>query len=741
METVICPGCSRRLRLPRASLGIEAICPLCQTTFTAEAAIPEPPRPVVREVPVPDQPPPVPLPPPPEELPPPVPFWRTQKFLTGVVATIAMLIVVALWVRRLSTPAVPPSLPEAVELELAEPLFKFGGPPRAMEWNWLKRAFSPTSRVAAMLRGHLYVRAGRYEKAEEEFATGLKGRPSEKVLETFRASRVLARRATAGAIVAYTDIGPPEETFAQLAALLDRECDDGMLGRLIDLHAADHPEDGELLAARANLRARQGLVAEALADEESARGRRALHPPEARRDVLRTLATAGKGVEAYRRTGQGKDFFDMAEALVETGRVVELRALVAAHREKAAGDPWIDYFEARADLMEGDAAKAAASLERAWAALPVSKRGPVEAAYLHALCQSGQDAKAVRVLTTSAELSERLINELNAAGRGGELERLAHHLRGRFGVGRLTILAGVRGKLLLGQPERALTLYTLGQQGRAGGESLLEVLADDFVRARQAVAAYRASVDRREAFRHLAAALRDTDSGQLLALLREHQAAQPVTRAYHLAWARLYMRRKDHAQAIASFRLARRSPEDDTGRLDPNEVNEATIAAGRATELDRPDLQPAALGRLAVACARHGRLADLEALIRAYRDRFPNESVPVQARLAVLWLKRDHASLIALFRQEGRRVIADDDVPADVIGWYVRSLVRLGRAAEAVKEERALWKGGDDLLPLLANAAAGDARRAKALLNRHDHPHDTRSYHADEELGPLLRRQ
>src|SRR5262249_17399952 len=150
----------------------------------------------------------------------------------------------------------------------------------------------------------------------------------------------------------------------------------------------------------------------------------------------------------------------------------------------------------------------------------------------------------------------------------------------------------IRAKLLLGQPERALALYREVMKGRGDAESLLSALADDFGRARQAVAAYRASPDKREAFRLLSGSLLPTDSGQLLDLLREQGGAQAPDRAVRVAWARLYMRRKDPAQSLASSRLAQQAPDDGTGQPTPNEIDEASVAIGRAKDADRAEPQP-----------------------------------------------------------------------------------------------------------------------------------------------------
>jgi hypothetical protein len=69
----------------------------------------------------------------------------------------------------------------------------------------------------------------------------------------------------------------------------------------------------------------------------------------------------------------------------------------------------------------------------------------------------------------------------------------------------------------------------------------------------------------------------------------------------------------------------------------------------------------------------------------------------------------------------------------------VRALVRLKRFPEAIRESEAIVEG-NNVLPILAHAAAGDVRQTMAAVAKWDAaPYLLSACYRDDDLGPLLR--
>src|SRR5207248_5516742 len=103
----------------------------------------------------------------------------------------------------------------------------------------------PDDPLLPFYRGEAHLWEGRYALAEKAFASGMARPPDRATLESFRASRVLARYHTGKALSAYREIGPRAETFAQLASLLFFDRKDEQLQALLDEHARTAPNDPE----------------------------------------------------------------------------------------------------------------------------------------------------------------------------------------------------------------------------------------------------------------------------------------------------------------------------------------------------------------------------------------------------------------------------------------------------------------------------------------------------------------
>src|SRR5262249_41917061 len=108
-----------------------------------------------------------------------------------------------------------------------------------------------------LYRGELYIMEGQYRQAEDSFKAALKRGAAAAVLAPVRASRVLVRFHTGGAISAHADIGPREATFVQLVNLCLSDQNHEQLEALLDAHARTDPDDPALPRHRYRLRLRQ----------------------------------------------------------------------------------------------------------------------------------------------------------------------------------------------------------------------------------------------------------------------------------------------------------------------------------------------------------------------------------------------------------------------------------------------------------------------------------------------------
>jgi tetratricopeptide (TPR) repeat protein len=607
----------------------------------------------------------------------------------------------------------------------------------------------PDDRLLPFYRGEALVREGRYAEAQKAFEAGMARPPGRAELESFRDGRVLARYHTAGALAAYRDVGPPEETFTQLANLLLSEGADAPLEELLAVHAKAFPRNPDVPRFRLRLTIRQGKIDEAVRQFQAILAKQ---PDEARRqqvvsEFLFAMQSAGKLLEGYRAAPDpGQAFSELAEGLEEDGDYADLRRLVEAHRAARPKDLWLCYYAGVLHRQAKEWDRAVAVLSEGW------KRAPDDAArerfrpeYVVALYHTAGALRAYREVgppeTTFTQLAELLLTDR----KGEELEALleAHRPRSKDRVGFLLYCA--RSKALLGRTDEALELLGRACGGRPVEPRLrwqVRHLLRELAAAGKAVEAYRADPDHAAAFTDLAAdLLAGKRSDELRRLLHEHARAHAQDAMYLYYRGEYALLKGNVAEADAALTAALAWARPAQQGMVREGLFRVRVRAGKAAATY------AAFGGqwfelLRNVCVSEKDAPQLRALLDAHRKAHPDDPFLPAWDLEARWLERDCEGALKIIRAHGDGVLALPRFRRQRDDCLVRCLVRLNRADEAVREADAVVRGGrgNRVLLVLARAARDGAGGAIAALEQPGPGRlDVADCYADPDLGPLLR--
>ncbi len=516
----------------------------------------------------------------------------------------------------------------------------------------------PDDGLLPLYQGELYAGEGNYPLAEKAFAAGLARKPEQGTLEPFRASRVLARCWTAGALSAYRDIGPREATFAQLAALLLGDRDDDQLAALLTEHARHQPDSEELLRYRCRLAIRQGKTGEGVRLFQTLLARQ--KQPEPRKQVvsafLSDMVEARQALAAYRAAPEPRQAFEeLASELLDEGLYGELRRLVEAHRTRVPDDPLLAFHAGHVFIEEGKWEEAARVLDQGWKRAGEDLRKRFRWMFVRALYKAGQGARAYDEVAPRNDTFAQLVYLLIEDGKGAELKRLVARHRKRAGEDAGLLFHEARAELLLKQPGRALALFQractrVGKDPRQAYH--VSQLVTALVEAGQALPAYRTAPDRTAAFAAAAPLLlRRKKTAELLRLIEEHgidHAGDPA-RLLHLG--ELYLLRGDVAQADQHFTAALRKVHAGQDWRYRNGLYRARVRAGK-TVLTYREMGQGVFTDLAHVCLSAGSSAELEALLAAHRRVEPDDVNLSGWEVEARWLKKDYEGACKLLTRQ-----------------------------------------------------------------------------------------
>jgi tetratricopeptide (TPR) repeat protein len=607
---------------------------------------------------------------------------------------------------------------------------------------------APFDPLLPLYWGAVYADEGRYRLADKAFTAGLAAAPPQAVVDQLRVSRVQARFFTGQIMSAYAEISPRAQTFPLLADLCLQNEQYAQLEQLLEAHAKNEPGSLDGLRFRYQLLLRQGRVDEGVAVFKKAltgrgkRDRKQLVSP-----FLLAMSDIGKALEGYRAAPDARAAFQVvAGELRGTGRRDELQQLLAEHRKQHADDPWLAFHTGEMHLQEKNWGAAVTSLREAWDRAPKGEREYFGSRYVVALYRAGRALEAYQAVAPRQATFKQLAGLMVADGKGAELEALVAAHRAHAADDPDLLHAASRAKTLLKQTAEAAELLKQAcakqtQEHRRQDYLFLWVL--DMEKLDRGLEAYRGAPDRERAFESVARGLvnRKKDR-ELEELLREHRPTPAGAAWHHFFTGELHLLRGDVGKAEEEFAAALAATPVKDHWAYRNGLFRARIKAGKAVATWREHGGTAlTFGDLAGLCQQSKDARQLASLVAARRQDDPDDPNLLMWDMEVLWLDGDHAGLLALLTRH-RTTLTQQRWRWKHDSYLVRSLVKLQRGEEAVREAQAITKNrqGDRTLLVLAHAARGDAKQAAAVLEQgRTYRYLVGNCYRDADLGPILR--
>ena len=145
---------------------------------------------------------------------------------------------------------------------------------------------------------------------------------------------------------------------------------------------------------------------------------------------------------------------------------------------------------------------------------------------------------------------------------------------------------------------------------------------------------------------------------------------------------------------------------------------------------------------VAYQCVFQKDAEQMALLLAAHRQAFPWLKNLAVWDIEVLWLKKDYKAAVDAIVADRGVLLKNQSHRYKVEGHLVRSLIRLKRTDDAIREAEAITKrkDGTQMLLVLALAATGDVQRVLAHLEaKRNNRYLIEDCYRDEELGPILR--
>jgi tetratricopeptide (TPR) repeat protein len=608
----------------------------------------------------------------------------------------------------------------------------------------------PDDPLLPFYRGEVHVWEGKYALAEKDFSAGMARPPDRATLESFRASRVLARYHAGKALSAYREIGPRADTFRQLADLLFLDRKDDQLQALLDEHARAEPNDPDLLRYSFRLKVRRGKLDEAITLFRTALAKQA-DKDQRRRTVsefLSDMAEAGKPLEGYRAPPDAREAFEIvAERLLRAGDRKGLRRLIDVHRGRDPDDPRLALYAGSLHLEEKDWAKAAAVLCAGWRKAPADLRERFRWKCVYAYYKAGRAPQAYKELGPRRETFTQLAHLLANDKKGKELEALVAAHRPHAGDDPDLLFHAARAKVLLRQPAEAAALLRQAHKKQSQDYQrrwYVTQLAQDMAEAGRPLEAYSSSPDRPAAFEALARALlTGKKAKELESLLKLHGKRHSGDTLYLFYSGELALLRNDLPAADRHFRAALAKAGPPQQWMARNGLYRARVRAGKVVETyTEVGPGPETFEALASVCLAEKNADQLGALLAAHTKAKPDDPNLTGWELERRWLKKDYEGALKLLAEHSEGALAAPRWRWTHDDYRVRCLVRLKRTDEAVRAAEGQLRGGhgNPVLVVLAHAARGGVKEALAAMDRVGRRGVyLGSCYRDPDLGPLLK--
>jgi predicted Zn-dependent protease len=512
--------------------------------------------------------------------------------------------------------------------------------------------------LLSLYQAEIHVRQGQYDKADRAFTEALAHRPDAETLQTFRASRVLARYRSGRLMSAYRDIGPREETFAQLASLLLQDGDDTQLQALLDAHAKESPDSIELARFRSRLLVRQNKVAEGVAifKQALAKTKEKEKRSELASDFLSDMLAAGKPLEAYKAAPDAVEAFrQLADELLEEDRWDELRRLLEAHRVGHAEDPWLAYYQAEVYQHEEAWDRAAKVLGDALKRGPKDARDSLQTSCVYALYKAGQWQRAYAEIEPHDKTFPQLADLMANDKKGTELQALVRAHQPHAGDDPALPYYEARAKVLTNQWADAVPLFQKAYRKQTTPYLRAQYQSSflqDMAAAGRWREGYRAAEDKEAALNTLAGQFVLQKKDKELAALLEEQPKDGAGPWHSFYRGELHLLRGEAREAVRHCAAAvGKGKAENQWRLHDG-LFRARVRAGEAADAYEEDkTKDGAFASLAQLCSQNKDVTQLQALLDAHRKVKPEDPNLVSWQLELLWLKQDYEGALRLLAE------------------------------------------------------------------------------------------
>jgi tetratricopeptide (TPR) repeat protein len=267
---------------------------------------------------------------------------------------------------------------------------------------------------------------------------------------------------------------------------------------------------------------------------------------------------------------------------------------------------------------------------------------------------------------------------------------------------------------------------------------------DAMVAAGKPVEGYQAAPEPKQAFRIVADELIENGSAPELRMLVQKHAEKCPDDVWLLYYSgEAHMMKEEYAAAEADFDkgLSQAALNDEEKASYRSEYLGASFEAGHGLKAyEAVTEKTAAFLQLAGHFASKPDSAGLAQLIEAHRKNQADDPYLPRYEAEVKWLDKDYAGVVDCLTGKRERILQEQNNRWMFADRLVRSLARLKRTDEALKEWRALQANSNPVLEAVIHALAGDVAQTETALARCvAKGSGTWAFHNDPDLGPILR--
>jgi hypothetical protein len=456
---------------------------------------------------------------------------------------------------------------------------------------------------------------------------------------------------------------------------------------------------------------------------------------------------AGHAVEGYRQCPNPSIALDIvANDLLESNLHQALDEILEEHRKKYPKDATMLMLLGERAAAKSEWAKAVQFYKDGWTALPELNRPRWSYGYVRAYYKAGQAVAGYQAAGNRLDIFRQL-QTLILADKNIELsEKVLQAHRARGGMEPELAAYDARLQLLRGKHAEAAQTLTaclkdLPQQDR---RRVSDTFFSDLAAFDVAAEAYRCIPDKIDAFSVMTWRYRNMERlKEFERLIAEHAKHHPNDPRLASERGELHMLRGEFALAEAQFQIAKNNDQPQNFNVGRFGLIRARVKLGKAVETyNELGKNTLAFQDIASQCIQQKNGEQLELVVAAHRQAFPKAPNLASWDVDIHWAKKDYEKTIAMIRADDAKMLKNPLTKWKCEGYLIRSLVRLKKSEEAVREAEKInqRKHGPQNLLALALSSTGDVKRTIAYLeNAKGNRYLIEDSYYDEDLGPILR--